>query len=296
MKDQAEKLRSMAQSMKTKIESDITQGFRHTRVMVVTSGKGGVGKSNLALNLAIAMSDMGTRVTLLDADMGLGNVDIILGMVPKYNLYHVIKQEKDVKDIIMSGPKGLKIIPGGSGIQEMANLSEHDLKRVVWELGRLDGDSEYMIIDTGAGISNNVMSFVMAADEIMIVTTAEPTSLTDAYGIIKATASRKARGKISVIVNRVASEAEGILVAQKLKSVAQRFLGVDVEVLGHVVEDKSVEEAVMRQTPFVIGSPDSPASRNVRSIAWRFSDRKPERTGNPQGLKSFFKNLTSFWK
>ncbi|MGE5371340.1 MAG: MinD/ParA family protein [Solirubrobacterales bacterium] len=296
MKDQAEKLRSMAQTMKTNIEADIVQGFQHTRVIAITSGKGGVGKTNLALNLAISIATMGRRVLLLDADMGLGNVDIILGLIPKHNLYHVIKREKDVKEIIVTGPQGLKIIPGGSGVQEMANLSEHDLRRVVWDLGRLDGESDYMIIDTGAGISNNVLCFVTAADEIIVITTPEPTSMTDAYGIIKAASAREAVGRISVIVNRVSSEGEGILVGQKLKSVAQRFLGVEVEILGYVLEDRAVEEAVMKQVPFVMGSPSSPAARNVMAIARKYSDNGQFVKPNSQGLKSFFRSLAGFWK
>ncbi|MGE5417135.1 MAG: MinD/ParA family protein [Acidobacteriota bacterium] len=297
MKDQAEKLRTMAKSLKTKIEADMVKGFNHTRVIVVTSGKGGVGKTNLALNLSIAMSQLGSRVILFDADMGLANVDIIMGLAPKYNLWHVIRKEKDIKDILLTGPKGLKIIPGGSGVSELANLSDADLKRVISELGKLDGDTEYMVIDTGAGISNSVLSFVLTADEIIVVTTPEPTSLTDAYGIIKTAASKEAGGKIFVIVNRVSTETEGILVGQKLKSVTQRFLGVEVEILGHVLEDRAVEEAVMRQEPFVVSFPSSSAAKNVNELASRLCDITGGNTvRRSQGLKSFFKNLTSMWR
>lgn len=297
MKDQAEKLRSMAQSIKNKIEADMIKGFKHTRVIAVTSGKGGVGKTNLALNLAIAMAQSGLRVVLFDADMGLANVDIIMGLTPKYNLYHVIRKEKEIKDILISGPKGLRIIPGGSGIFEMANLSEEELKRVITELAKLDGDADYMVIDTGAGISNNVISFVLSADEIIVVTTPEPTSLTDAYGIIKTVATREAGGKIFAIVNRVSSEAEGIIVGQKLKSVTQRFLGVELEILGHVIEDRAVEEAVMKQEPFMISYPTSTAARNVAAIASRLCEATSGGSARrSMGLRQFFKNLTSFWR
>lgn len=297
MKDQAEKLRSMAQSIKNKIEADMIKGFKHTRVIAVTSGKGGVGKTNLALNLAIAMAQSGLRVVLFDADMGLANVDIIMGLTPKYNLYHVIRKEKEIKDILISGPKGLRIIPGGSGIFEMANLSEEELKRVITELAKLDGDADYMVIDTGAGISNNVISFVLSADEIIVVTTPEPTSLTDAYGIIKTVATRGAGGKIFAIVNRVSSEAEGIIVGQKLKSVTQRFLGVELEILGYVIEDRAVEEAVMKQEPFMISYPTSTAARNVAAIASRLCEATSGGSARrSMGLRQFFKNLTSFWR
>lgn len=296
MKDQADKLRNMAQSLKNKIESDMVRGFKHTRVIVVTSGKGGVGKTNLALNLSIAMASQGTKVILFDADLGLANVDIILGLAPSFNLHHVIKNEKEIREILISGPKGLKIIPGGSGVFELANLPEAELKRVITELGKLDGECEYMVMDTGAGISNNVLSFVVAADEIIVVTTPEPTAMTDAYGMIKAASSRQAGGRINIIVNRASTEAEGILVGQKLKSVAERFLGVEVNVLGHVLEDRAVEESVMKQEPFFIGSPSSVATRNVQVIAARICDNAADLPSRSGGLKGFFRNLTSMWK
>lgn len=296
MKDQADKLRNMAQSLKNKIEADMVKGFKRTRVIVVTSGKGGVGKTNLALNISIAMADRGTRVILFDADLGLANVDIILGLAPRYNLHHVIRNEKEIRDILITGPKGLKIIPGGSGVFELANLPETELKRVITELGRLDGESDYMVIDTGAGISNNVLSFVLAADEIIVVTTPEPTAMTDAYGMIKAAASRDALGRINIIVNRVSSETEGILVGQKLKSVAERFLGVQIHILGHVLEDRAVEESVMKQEPFFVGFPSSVATRNVQMIAARLCDNTADLPSRNGGLKGFFKNLTNLWK
>lgn len=297
MKDQADKLRIMAQSIKNRIEADMIKGFKRTRVVAVTSGKGGVGKTNLALNLSITMAELGTKVILFDADMGMANVDIILGLSPKYNLYHVIRREKEIKDVVMTGPRGVKLIPGGSGIFELANLSESDLKSVIMELSKLDGDSEYMLIDTGAGISNNVLSFLVAADDIIVVTTPEPTSLTDAYGIIKAASGRSPASHIFVIVNRVDSEAEGILVGQKLKSVADRFLGVQVDVLGYVLEDRAVEEAVMRQEPFVLSYPYSPASKNVTVIARKICDLAGSDNSRPtMGLRHFFRNLTRAWR
>lgn len=297
MKDQAEKLRSMAQSLRNKIEKDMVKGLRHTRVIAVTSGKGGVGKTNLSLNLALAMCDLGFKVILLDADMGLANIDIILGLAPRYNLYHVVRREKQIKEIVIEGPKGLKIIPGGSGIMEMANLGESELKQTIAELGKLDGEGQYMIVDTGAGISNNVLSFVVAADEVLVVTTPEPTSLTDAYGIIKAALAKGAQGKMHVVVNRAASEAEGVLVGQKLKSVAERFLGVEISVLGYVLEDETVEEAVMRQEPFYLLASTAPATRNVKEIAAKLCDiTNREGYQGPAGLRGFFRSLANFWR
>ncbi|MCR4400972.1 MAG: MinD/ParA family protein, partial [Syntrophomonadaceae bacterium] len=294
MRDQAEKLRAMARSLKQQIASELGRGLEHTRVIAVTSGKGGVGKTNLALNLALALAQKGLKVTLLDADMGMANIDIIMGLVPEYNLYHVLRGEKSIRDIMLTGPFGLKFIPGGSGIQELANLSEDELARVVAELGRLDGESDVLLIDTGAGIANNVLAFVTAADDIIVVTSPEPTSLTDAYGIIKVAAARRARGTIYLVVNRVGIEAEGTLVAHKLTTVAQRFLGVEVAALGSVLEDEAVERAVRSQEPLLVAYPGSPAARGVRAIADRiiaasFEDKTAARPG---GLRSFFRSLT----
>lgn len=296
MKDQAEKLRLMAKNLKTNIENDLAIGMKHTRVVVVTSGKGGVGKTNLAINLSLALTKSGVRTILMDADMGLANIDIILGLVPKYNLYHVAQGEKSIKEIMLKGPCDLKIIPGGSGIQELANLPEESLQKVVQDLGRLDGECDLMIIDTGAGISNSVLSFVMAADDIIVVTTPEPTSLTDAYGVIKAASSRQARGEIYVVVNRVATETEGILIAQKLMSVTKNFLGVELKPLGHLIEDEAVERAVRDQQAFLLAFPHSTAAGNIRAIARRLYQNSCDDKASVRasGLKSFFRNLTSF--
>ncbi|MGE5544511.1 MAG: MinD/ParA family protein [Bacillota bacterium] len=297
MKDQAEKLRSMAQSIKTKIESDLIKGISRTRVVVVTSGKGGVGKTNFAINLAICLIALGKKTILLDADMGLANVDIVLGLVPKYNLYHVVKQEKELKDIIISGPHGLQIIPGGSGIFQLANIAEHDLKQVISQLAKLEGQFEYMIIDTGAGIDNNVLSFTVMADDIIVLTTPEPTSLTDAYGVIKTAAAREARGKYYLVVNRVFSESQGIVVGQKLKSVCEKFLGVETDVLGFVLEDRAVHSAVMKQEALLAHAPNSNAAQNIRRISSRLLEKSGDVTAKqPIGIKRFFRGITSIWK
>jgi len=185
MSDQAEKLRKMALNIRQQIEAEMAWGPKRTRVIVISSGKGGVGKSTLALNMSLALSLRNHKVVLMDADMGLANLDIMLGLLPKYTIQHVVQGKKRIKDIIIPGPAGISIIPGGSGINELANLNDADLKNIIAEMGKLDGEYDYMIIDTGAGISKNVINFLLAADDVIIVTTAEPTSLTDAYGMVK---------------------------------------------------------------------------------------------------------------
>jgi len=297
MKDQADKLRTMAQNIKMKIESDMFKSIQRTRIVVVTSGKGGVGKTNFAINLAISLADLGRKTILLDADMGLANVDIVLGLLPKYNLYHVVRQEKELKDIIIPGPNDIHIIPGGSGIFQLANLGEYDLKQVISQLGKIEGQYEFMIIDTGAGITNNVLSFAVMADDIVVLTTPEPTSLTDAYGVIKSAAAREARGKYHLVVNRAFSESQGIVVGQKLKSVCEKFLGVEVDVIGYVAEDRAVHSAVMKQEALVIHAPKSMAAQNIRKIATRFSDQAGDVTSSqPIGIKGFFRSITGLWR
>ncbi|MGI6486867.1 MAG: MinD/ParA family protein [Syntrophothermaceae bacterium] len=298
MHDQAEKLRLAVGSMKDQIEQDVFAGMKHTRVIAVTSGKGGVGKTNIALNLSLALAANGVRVILMDADMGLANIDIIIGVVPKYNLYHVIRGEKTVKEIMLIGPHNLSIIPGGSGIRELANLPQETLKRVINDLGRFDGEYDLMIIDTGAGISQSVLSFLTAADDVIVITTPEPTSLTDAYGIIKAMSAQRARGTIYIVINRVEMEAEGVLVAHKLTRVAENFLGVEVEPMGYLVEDEVVEKAVKEQQPFIINYPNSAVSKNIRTIAEQIHTGvlANQTVTKPSGLKTFFRNLTNFFR
>ena len=227
MKDQANKLREMALNLKNQIEAEM-KGGKQTRVIVIASGKGGVGKSTLALNLSLDLCSLGKKVVLLDADLGLANIDIMLGLTPKYNLYHMIKAKMVLKDIIITGPSGLKIIPGGSGMYELANLKEEELKRILLEMGKVDGDFDYMVVDTGAGISSNVISFLLAADDVIILTTPEPTSLTDAYGIVKSVTKYGYCKNLFLVINRVNRRSEGVLIAQKFKLVSEKFLGLDI--------------------------------------------------------------------
>ncbi|MGB4303349.1 MAG: MinD/ParA family protein, partial [Syntrophomonadaceae bacterium] len=224
MKDQAERLREMANQIRQQIEQEFVRQVHRARVVAISSGKGGVGKSTLALNLALVLCKQGKKVLLLDADMGMANLDIMLGVVPKYNLFHVIQGRKNLHDVIISGPQGMSIIPGGSGILELANLPASDMKRLLVELIKLDSDYDYMILDTGAGISKNVTSFLLAADDVIIVTIPEPTSITDAYGVLKSMNRASYNGKVYLVVNRVSDESEGIWVAEKLTIVAQKYL------------------------------------------------------------------------
>ena len=297
MKDQANKLREMAFNLKSQIEVELDRENKQSRVIAISSGKGGVGKSTLALNLSLELCAQGKRVILMDGDLGMGNIDIMLGLIPKYNLYHFIRDQKSLKDIIIDGPSGLKIISGGSGISELANLRDDELNRILMEIGRLDGEFDFMIVDTGAGISNNVIRFLLAADDVIILTTPDPTSLTDAYGIVKSVTMYGYTGDIHLIVNRVSKESEGILVAQKFKLVSQKFLGLDIKILGHILQDPQVEQGIRRQKAFIQLFPNTNAAKNIMNIVEKLIDDEPvpyqtqTKTG---GIRGFIKKFTGY--
>lgn len=280
--DQAANLRRLVLEKKP-------DGSSATRTIVITSGKGGVGKTSLSVSLAIAIAQDGKSVTLLDADLGLANINVILGIIPKYNLYHVIKGKKKLKDIIIEVPEGIKIIAGASGFQQLANLDVKQRDEFIHSIAELAND-DFLIVDTGAGISQNVLSFVMAADEVIVVTTPEPTAITDAYGIIKAIASQSNEKHIKLIVNRAQSVAEGKRVAQRVINIAGQFLNIKVEELGFVYEDLYVPKSVRNQKPFIVSYPNSKASGCVKVIADRINNKEIE-LNKGTGITSFIKNL-----
>ena len=268
------------------------EGKKKTKTLAITSGKGGVGKSSIAVSLAISLAEKGSSVTLLDADLGLANVNVILGIIPKYNLYHVIKGKKKLKDIIIDVPEGIKIIAGASGFHQLANLEEKQRSDFIRAFTDLDTD-DFMIIDTGAGVSQNVLSFVMAADEIIVITTPEPTAITDAYGIIKSIAAQSGDKIIKLIVNRVTSVAEGKRVAQRVINIAGQFLNIKVDNLGFIFDDPAVPRSVRNQKPFIVSYPKAKASVCISIISDRISEKTME-SGKGSGLSSFIKNLFSF--
>ncbi|MFH0926174.1 MAG: MinD/ParA family protein [bacterium] len=275
--DQAHRLREIVQKRKKdsqggissfsdKRETDIKMA-KGSRVIAITSGKGGVGKTNLVVNLAYSFNKLGRSVCILDADLGLANIDIILGITPKFNLKDVIFDNKSVADIMVKVNDGLSVIPASSGIQELVDLDNNQRKRLIEQLkmpGKLD---DYFLIDTGAGISANVLGFVLAAPEAIIVTTPEPTSLTDAYAVIKLISKSNNRPKIRLLVNMVTDKVEGEGVFKKLNMIVKRFLNVELEYLGYVTLDGNLPRSVMKQQPIVNLYPRSEASRCFFSIA-----------------------------
>ncbi len=289
--DQAETLLKIMKEKQTNnlTHSDSTTG---SRIITVTSGKGGVGKTSLSTNLAIALSQMGKEVILMDADLGLANVNVMLGIIPKYNLYNVIKGQKTIKDIITDTTIGIKIIAGASGFSQLADLT-HDEKTVfIKELEKLDF-ADIIIIDTGAGISDNVLSFVLAANEIIVVTTPEPTAITDAYGIIKSIASKNIDANIKLIINRVQNYLEASKVADRVINIAGQFLNISIDYLGYIQEDSTVSKAVVSQQPFIHVSPKSKASNCIRNISLRLE--KMEIPHKEKGVTRFIKTFFNYY-
>lgn len=296
MKDQAEHLRLMVRSLQDKIRDEVFGSSpRRCRVIAVTSGKGGVGKTNLALGLAITLARAGYGVMLMDGDMGLANVDVVLGISPQYDLSHVVRGEKDLGEIVTEGPYGLKIIPGGSGISAFANLDPLTLTRLFKEVTLLDQTMDYLFIDTGAGISNQVMPYLLSSREILLVTTPEPTALADAYSLIKVFYQNHGRGKIGVIVNMTKNRQEGSGAARRLQNAARSFLDLDMvpEFLGSVSYDPAIQNAVSQRTSYVVASPGSPAALDTVRIA---SDLGGVPFEPPSGAESFFNNFMSHFK
>jgi flagellar biosynthesis protein FlhG len=287
MTDQAEKLREL---MKSRGNSNNGSGTRgRTRIITVSSGKGGVGKTNIAINLALAYAELGKRVVVMDADLGLANVNVVLGIIPKYNLYHLIRRQKTMKDIIQDTRYGIQIVAGASGFSKIANLSEEERGKFIAELQELSA-ADVLIVDTGAGVSNNVLSFIAAADDVIIVTTPEPTAITDAYGIIKiiATEIDNLSLGLKLVVNRVKSVAEGRKVAERVISIAGQFLNLKVDYLGFVFDDDIVHQSVVKQKPFLAVDPKSKASMCVRHILSRLENFEYK---EGSGISSFVKRL-----
>lgn len=237
------------------------------RTIAVTSGKGGVGKSNISANLGIAFQKTGTRTIVFDADLGLANLDVILGARAAYTLQNVISGEKTVSEIVASGPGGIGFIAGGSGVQSLINLSGPALERFLAEIADLESDTDCLIFDTGAGVDDSVMSFCEAADEIILVGTADPASLTDAYATAKTIFSRKPNAKIHVLLNMVTSFNQGELIFERLNEVVGRFLNKKLHFLGSIRKDETAAECVRRRKPYFFAAPNSNASQDLWKIA-----------------------------
>ena len=260
------------------------------RVITVTSGKGGVGKTNFTVALAIAFARLGKKVLVIDADLGLSNVDVILGTSPPGNLLQVMQGGYSLNDVVADGPLGIKFISGGSGIYDLSNLSDVQLQYFLNQLGQFDSWADVILIDTGAGLNRMVLNFVMAADEVIVITTPEPTAVADAYAVIKTYASHGGTSPVRLVVNRVREVTEGNGVVNKLSKVTQRFLGLTLSHLGFVFEDRLVQKAVTSQVPLMIAYPDSVFARCIDKIAHTLTFGE-EIMPSPRGIRGLFQRL-----
>lgn len=248
---------------------------RPARVVAVTSGKGGVGKTNVSVNLAIAMAQLGKRVVLVDLDLGLANADILLDMTPRYNLSSVIFGRKTIEEVMMPAVGGIQVVPGACGIDRLANLDDAERAVLLSSFETLQRKADFLVFDTGAGISRNTTTFLSAADDIIVVTMPEPTAIVDAYAVIKMIAREPDHGDLHILMNQAASRHEAERFANGIAVTAHRLLSAYVEKLGYVLTDSRVGAAVRRRRPFVLAYPSSPAAECVRSIARRMVAARP---------------------
>ncbi|MCM1089660.1 MAG: MinD/ParA family protein [Butyrivibrio sp.] len=267
------------------------------RVITVTSGKGGVGKSNTSINLAIQFRKLGKRVIILDADFGLANIEIMFGAVPKHNLCDLIYQGKNIQEIITWGPMEVGFISGGSGIAGLSNLNRDYLDYIIQNLAELDAITDIIIVDTAAGISDAVLEFLVASGEILLVTTPEPTSITDSYSLLKAL-YRHSRfdednTKVKMVANRVGRELEGEILFNKLNAVVARYLKVPMTYLGSIPQDAQLAKAVMQQTPVSIQNPTARSSQAYEQMAKRLLDKEEAQRQPKRGMAAFFSHIIS---
>lgn len=240
------------------------------KTLAVTSGKGGVGKTNVAINLGLALVSRGKRVLLFDADLGLANVDILFGLSAPHTLFDVVDGGKTVHEILVEVQKGLKVLPSSSGILKMERLSHAALNNLSRQLASLSDEFDVLLLDTGAGLTESVLFFATSAQEVLIVTTPDPTAITDAYAMVKVLESKKPGASISILVNFVTGQREGREVFDRLAQVTQRFLGRSVQYAGSVPRDSRLVQAVRMRKPVWLHDPGASASRAIGEISGRF--------------------------
>ncbi|MDR6883877.1 MinD/ParA family protein [Bacillus sp. 3255] len=289
MKDQAEGLRNLVQ-----LQND--KATRSTRIITVTSGKGGVGKSNFTLNFALTLQSQGYKVLVFDADIGLANIDVLMGISSKYNLYHLLKREKTIWEIIQKGTGNLDFIAGGSGFNDLLRLSQEELDYFAEQVMQLNGYVDFIIFDTGAGLSKETLKFILAAEETFVVTTPEPTSITDAYAIIKMVSSMGHNVSFKLIINRVTDMKEGKQTADKIALVAKQFLDLHIPTLGYLDEDISVSKAVRKQVPFTVAFPNSGAARSLQTLVENYLKGYSVIEAPSTGVKGFLNKMMKLLK
>ena len=281
--DQASKLRQLVEK---------SEELSNARVIAVTSGKGGVGKTSLSVNLAIEISKTGKKIVVFDADFGLANVEVMLGIRPKFNLLDVIHNNRQITEIITQGPNNIGFISGGSGVSELAALDSDSIKKLLSELVKLDKLYDVIIIDTGAGITDSVMEFVMMSPEVLLVVTPEPTSITDAYSLLKILRRKEKFNPlyktINVISNRVENADEGMEIYSKINTVSSKFLNTKLNYLGAVSQDKNASLAIIEQKPVVLSHATSQVAKDISKIAAKLINEEQKEYKKHEGIAKVF--------
>ena len=297
MNDQAEMLRRLIKKTNGETSDnpviDDPVVNKKARVIAVTSGKGGVGKTSIAVNLAIRLSMRGLKVVILDFDFGLANVDVLFGTIPRYTLLDVIRGEKDILEVLADGPANIKFLSGGSGVEELVKLDRKQIRNILANISILDKLFDVVIIDTAAGLSRNVMNFVLAADQVLLVTTPEPTAITDAYALVKMVSRRDLKKQIGIIINNAETLREAESVANKLCLVSDKFLSLKLSKLGYILYDDNVTKSVKLQKPFILYNSKCSAAKGIAEIADRMFLGTNEKI--VQGAKGFMSKLLSFF-
>ncbi len=285
--DQAEQLRELVKQREVPKQN--------ARVITITSGKGGVGKSSTSVNLAIQLSKLGKRVIIFDADFGLANVEVMLGIRPKYNLADLMFRGKELRDIVTEGPESIGFVSGGSGIQELTKLTRDQIIYLIQKLVQLDEMADLIIVDTGAGISDSVLEFVISSSEVLLIATPEPTSITDAYALLKSLKRKDdfmdSSTKIRMISNCISNPQEGIEIYEKLNTVVNKFLNINFEYIGGIPQDKMMSQAIMLQKPVSLAYPTSPAAKAIEELALKLCDLDTEIPKERRGIAKLFTNL-----
>lgn len=283
MLDQAESLRRLANNKECSFENK-----KKARIITITSGKGGVGKSNFVVNLAISLQREGQKVLIFDADIGMGNDDVLMGIYPKYNVLDLMKRGMAIEEVLVNGPEGIKLLPGGSGLNNIEDLEQHERDMFLKKIENIEG-FDYIFIDTGAGISRSVLAFISCSDEIIIVTTPEPTSLTDAYSLLKAVKHFKIDKETNIVVNRTFDKSEGEQTFLKFQGAVGKFIKIETKYLGCIADDRKLVMAVREQSPVIISYPNSEAAKCIKEISKKLVNEESKKRGS--GAQGLFKRL-----
>ncbi|MBU1231584.1 MAG: MinD/ParA family protein [Proteobacteria bacterium] len=284
VQDQADTLRTLSDTVRS---GSLSQGREYpTRVYAITSGKGGVGKTAVVANVAVSLARLGKKVLILDADLGLANIDVVFGLAPRFNLNHFFAGEQELADILADGPHGIKILPAGSGVQNFTRLDSQQKLKLLDGLDMMHNDFDFVLIDTEAGISENVTYFNTAAQEILIVTTPDPTAITDAYALMKLLSTQYHEKRFNLVVNQIQHENEALDVFRKLTMVSNRYLDISIDFLGSIPADRQMIDAIRKQRVIVDLYPSSKVSAAFANLAVTICAEQP--TSEPKGGVQFF--------